>query len=73
MSEERKSMLPFYFRMFISIGYLVLGMVVLTTDVGLIMTGSNAFGWVFGSLCLIYGLFRMYRARKGMDKSSVEN
>ena len=71
MSEQRKSMMPFYFRMSIAIAYIVLGMVILTTDAGFIMTGSKAFGWVFGSLCLAYGLFRIYRARKNMDTPSV--
>ncbi len=72
MSEQRKNMLPFYFRMFISIGYLVIGYIVLTTDVGFQMTGNKAFGWIFGGLCIIYGVFRMYRARKGWDKSAIE-
>ena len=67
MSEQRKSMLPFYFRMAIAIAYIVLGFVVLNTDAGFIMTGSKTFGYIFGSLCLAYGLFRIYRARKNMD------
>ncbi len=71
MDEQKKSMLPFYFRMLIAVAYIVLGMIVLTTDAGFIMTGSKAFGWVFGSLCLIYGIFRIYRARKNMDTPSV--
>ena len=73
MSEQQKSMLPFYFRMLIAIGYMVIGVIMFTTDAGLLMTGNKAFGWIFGFGCIAYGLFRMYRARKGMDKSSIEN
>ncbi|MBL7816062.1 MAG: hypothetical protein JNL70_13680 [Saprospiraceae bacterium] len=72
MREQRKSMLPFYFRMLIALGYLVIGIIMLTTDAGLLMTGTKTFGWVFGFGCIAYGLFRMYRARQGWDKSATE-
>lgn len=72
MSEERKSMLPFYFRILIAIGYLSIGTIMLTTEAGFYMTGSKTFGWVFGIGCLAYGFFRIYRAGKGWDKSSIE-
>lgn len=73
MSEQRKNMLPFYFRMLIALGYMVIGIIMLTTEAGLVMTGNKSFGWVFGIGCIVYGLFRMYRARKGLDRSSIEN
>jgi hypothetical protein len=73
MQEQRKSMVPFYFRMLIAIGYIAIGIIMLTSNAGYVMTGSKVFGWVFGIGCIVYGLFRMYRAGKGLDKSATEN
>ena len=68
MSEERKSMLPFYMRILIALGYIAIGLIMFNTNVGEMMTGSKNFGWFFGSLCLAYGLFRIYRARKVLNE-----
>ena len=73
MGEQRKSMIPFYIRMLIAAGYIVIGIIMLTSEAGYLMTGNKAFGWIFGIGCILYGLFRMYRARNGWDKSSIEN
>ncbi len=72
MREQRKSMIPFYFRVLIAIGYLAIGLIMLNSNAGEVMTGSKTFGYVFGFGCLVYGLFRIYRARKGLDKSAIE-
>jgi hypothetical protein len=66
MSEERKSMLPFYVRMLIGIAYIAIGVIMLTTKAGVVMTDSKVFGWVFGIGCLAYGGFRLYRAREAL-------
>ena len=72
MKEDRKSMLPFYFRVFIALGYIVIGIIMLTTKAGLMMTGNKSFGFVFGIACLGYGAFRIYRARKRWDSPNYE-
>jgi uncharacterized membrane protein YebE (DUF533 family) len=67
MSEERKSMLPFYIRMLIGMAYIAIGVIMLTTKAGVVMTNSKVFGWVFGIGCLAYGTFRLYRARQVLN------
>jgi hypothetical protein len=71
MYEQKKSMVPFYFRMLIALGYMAIGYIMLTTNAGLVLTGTKIFGWVFGGGCLAYGLFRMYRAREVL-KPTIE-
>lgn len=67
MNEERKSMLPFYIRMLVGLGYIAIGVIMFTTNAGVLMVGSKVFGWVFGVACFAYGIFRMYRARKVLN------
>jgi uncharacterized membrane protein HdeD (DUF308 family) len=67
-----KSQMPFYFRMFLALGYIILGIVALTTPAGELMTGSKVFGMVFGILVIIYGIFRAYRNVKRWDTLNHE-
>ena len=67
MSEERKSMLPFYVRMLIALGYITIGIIMFTTKAQTVILDSKPLGIAFGSLCLAYGLFRIYRARKVLN------
>jgi hypothetical protein len=64
--------LPYYFRMFVALGYIVIGVIALTTNAGEMMTGSKAFGMAFAFGCIAYGLFRAYRNQKKWDKPTHE-
>jgi putative effector of murein hydrolase len=70
MSAQKKSMLPFYLRMLIAIAYIIMGIIMLTTDAGFYMTGTKLFGTIFGIACLAYGAFRMYRARQILTENN---
>jgi uncharacterized membrane protein len=65
--QPRKSAFSYYFRMLLGIGYLVIGIIFLTTDVGFKLMNNKYFGYAFGTACLVYGAFRMYRAAKNWD------
>ncbi len=67
-----KNQLPFYFRMFLALAYIVMGLIILTTPAGEYMTGRKSFGMVFGALCIIYGVFRGYRNIKKWDTLNHE-
>lgn len=70
--EIMKNQLPYYFRMFIALGYIVIGGIVLTTNAGEVLTGNRTFGFVFAFACIVYGIFRAYRNIKKWDKPSHE-
>jgi hypothetical protein len=68
----RKSALSYYFKMFLGMGYIAIAIIFLTTEAGTLLIGSKGFGWAFGMACLVYGLFRMYRAVKNWDTPDRE-
>jgi hypothetical protein len=68
----RKSSIPYYFRMFLGIGYIAIAFIFLTTRVGEIWLGNQNYGYAFGAACLVYGSFRMYRAAKNWDTPDRE-
>jgi hypothetical protein len=70
--NTRKSSIPYYFRMFLGIGYLAIAAIFLSTKAGLYLLGNQNYGYAFGIACLIYGCFRMYRAVKNWDTPDRE-
>jgi hypothetical protein len=58
--------------MFLGVGYLVIAFIFLTTKAGLYLLGDQRYGYAFGAACLVYGLFRMYRAVKNWDTPDRE-
>lgn len=71
-NKPRKSSIPYYFRMFLGLGYLAIAAIFLFTKAGLYLLGNQNYGYVFGAACLIYGSFRMYRAAKNWDTPDRE-
>ena len=71
-NKTRKSSIPYYFRMFLGLGYLAIAAVFLTTQAGFLLLGNQNYGYAFGIACLIYGCFRMYRAAKNWDSPDRE-
>ena len=67
-----KNRLPYYFRMFVALGYLVIGYMALMTPAGEVITGRKEWGMVLGIGCIVYGLFRAYRNVKMWDKPDHE-
>ena len=67
-----KNQLPFYFRMFIALGYIILGIVAITTPAGEMMTGRKSYGIAFAVLCIGYGIYRAYRNVKKWDTMNHE-
>lgn len=64
--------LPYYFRMFLALAYVILGIFLMSTKAGEQITGKKEFGLIFGLVCIIYGLFRAYRNQKKWDKPTHE-
>ena len=71
-NKTRKNSIPYYFRMFLGLGYLAIAAVFLTTQAGFLLLGNQNYGYAFGIACLIYGCFRMYRAAKNWDSPDRE-
>ena len=71
-NNRRKSSLPYYFRMFLGVGYLAISAIFLSTKAGLYLLGDQKYGYAFGIACAIYGCFRMYRAAKNWDTPDRE-
>ena len=67
-----KNQLPYYFRMFLALGYLFIGYMAIATPAGEVLTGRKEFGIAFGIACIGYGLFRSYRNVKMWDKPNHE-
>jgi hypothetical protein len=68
-----KNQAPYYFRMFIALGYIVLGVIFLTSKGGELLLGSKTMSLLLGGACIVYGLFRMFRNQKKWDKTNFEN
>lgn len=71
-NKTRKSSIPYYFRMFLGLGYLAIAAVFLSTQAGYLLLGNQNYGYAFGIACLVYGCFRMYRAAKNWDSPDRE-
>jgi hypothetical protein len=71
-NKTRKSSIPYYFRMLLGLGYLALAALFLFTRAGEYFLGNQNYGYAFGAACLVYGLFRMYRAAKNWDTPDRE-
>ncbi len=71
-NNPRKSSIPYYFRMFLGLGYLAIAAIFLSTKAGLYLLGNQNYGYAFGIACLVYGCFRMYRAAKNWDSPDRE-
>ena len=67
-----KNSFPFFIRMFIGLGYVVMGIVALVTPAGELLTKSKSWGMIVGVLLIIYGAFRTYRNVKMWDKTKYE-
>jgi hypothetical protein len=72
INNTRKSSIPYYFRMFLGIGYIAIAAIFLTTKAGFYLLGDQKYGYAFGVACLVYGCFRMYRAAKNWDTPDRE-
>jgi hypothetical protein len=62
-----KNQMPYYFRMFIALGYMVAGIISLTTPLAQQFLESKLYGMLLGILLFGYGLFRAYRNQKQWD------
>ncbi len=71
-NKARKSSIPYYFRMFLGLGYLAIAAIFISTKAGLYLLGNQNYGYAFGAACAVYGLFRMYRAAKNWDTPDRE-
>ena len=67
-----KNQMPYYFRMFIALGYIVAGIISLTTPLAVRLLESKLYGMLLGVLLLSYGLFRAYRNQKRWDTKDYE-
>ena len=56
--------MPYYIRMFLALAYIVLGIVVLSSDFYQI---GKKYSMLFGALLIGYGIFRAYRNQKKWD------
>ena len=64
--------MPYYFRMFVALAYILAGLFVMTTKYVEVRLESKEMSMIFGALLLIYGLFRGYRNQKSWDKPNRE-
>ncbi len=53
--------MPYYLRMIVAALYIGLGLVLLTTNYGELLTGNKMYGIIIGLLFIVYGSFRFYR------------
>lgn len=63
-----KNQVPYYFKMAIAVGYIILGLMALTTGAGEALVGNKTIAIVFGLACIVYGAFRIYRNQKRWDE-----
>ena len=62
-------MLPFYVRILIGLGYITIGIIMLSSaKAEKAILDSVLIGRTFGIACLAYGLFRVYRARQVLNE-----
>lgn len=67
-----KNQMPYYIRMFIALGYVVGGIICLTTPFAAQRLESKFYGMMLGVVLLSYGLFRAYRNQKQWDVMNHE-
>jgi uncharacterized membrane protein HdeD (DUF308 family) len=67
-----KNHIPYYIRMFIALGYIVGGIICLTTPLAEMALESKKYGLLLGVLLIVYGLFRAYRNQKRWDAPNRE-
>jgi hypothetical protein len=70
--KTMNNQVPYYIKMFLALGYIAIGIIVLTSDAGVALTGRKEYAFAFGALCIIYGIYRAYRNQKKWDETNHE-